>query len=272
MTCYNFSPGPAMLPDSVKQQISRDCLQWGDYPCSILEVSHRNSAFLDLKQQAQQRLRALLAIPNDYHILFLHGGGRGMFSAIPMNLLGPGQQADYWVTGHWSKLAYQEACHFGYAQYIGAPGGYPDVHNVEHAETTQYVHFCSNETVDGRRFSNPLPQHDTLVCDMSSDILTQPINVADYGLIYACTQKNLGVPGLSIAIIRDDLLKQCQKPVPMIWDWQRQQQTGSMVNTINTFAIYVLNLLLQWIEDQGGVQAMYDLTLRKSRLLSVSIL
>ena len=267
MTCYNFSPGPAVLPDSVKQQISRDCIQWEHYGCSILEVSHRNPVFLKLKQEAEQRLRDLLNIPDHYDILFLHGGGRGMFSAIPMNLLGSQQQADYWVTGHWSEQAYKEACQFGTIRLIELDQGYPRVNDVEHSSEAQYVHLCSNETVDGRRFPQPWPDHHTLVCDMSSDILTQNIDVEAFGMIYACTQKNLGVPGVSIAIIRDDLLHHCQRPVPMIWDFLKQKETGSLVNTVNTFAIYVLNLLLRWIDEQGGVEVMQDLTQRKSQCL-----
>lgn len=256
-----------MLPDEIKQKISQDCLQWGDQPCSILEVSHRNPLFIQLKQEAEQRLRDLLNIPDYYHVLFLHGGGRGMFSAIPMSLLGDQDCADYWVTGHWSEQAYKEACHFGSIRRVDTDNGYPHVDQVEHDASVKYVHFCSNETVDGRRFPKPWPQHATLVCDMSSDILTQTINVEEFGLIYACTQKNLGVPGVSIAIVRDDLLHQSHQPVPMIWDLQRQKQTGSMVNTINTFAIYVLNLLLKWVDDQGGVETMQALSQRKAQKL-----
>ena len=264
---YNFSPGPAMLPASVLTQARDSLLEYGDWQASVLEVSHRDERFLALYDQAQCLLRRLLAIPTDYAVLLLQGGASGQASAIPMNI--NADKAAYAITGHWSKRFAGEAKKYTRV-YIAADNSA----NGHTALPTQwdipadaaYVHYVDNETIHGLEFSTPPTSPVPRVVDMTSSLLTKRLDVRDYGLIYAGTQKNLGIAGLAVVIVRRDLIRP-RAQTPMIWDYKQQDARQSMVNTPPTFQIYLLGLMLQWVEDAGGIEAMAHLSAKKSACL-----
>jgi len=263
-----------MLPKKVMQQAQAELLDWQQQGCSVMEMSHRSKAFVDVAETAEQDLRQLLAIPDNYKVLFMHGGGRGQFSAIPLNLSQEEQTADYLVTGSWSKGAVKEGQNYLSANVVAEnvqqdglwqPAAVSDWKLNSNAA---YFHYCPNETVDGIELTQvPATGTVPLVADMSSCILSKRINISDYGVIYAGAQKNIGPSGLTLVIVRDDLLGLGRKQTPCVLNYQLQAENGSMYNTPPTFAWYLSGLVFKWLKQQGGVEAIEAINKQKSALL-----
>ncbi|WP_339772735.1 3-phosphoserine/phosphohydroxythreonine transaminase [uncultured Paraglaciecola sp.] len=271
---YNFCAGPAMLPEAVMQQAQSEFINWQNQGCSVMEMSHRSKEFIALAETAEQDLRDLLAIPDNYKVLFTHGGGRGQFSAVPLNLSSEHDSADYVVSGSWSKSAVDEAQKYvdvNVAATTTIQDGFVVMQtqaNWKLNPDAAYVHYCPNETVDGVEI-NWIPETGDipLVADMSSNILSQPIDVSKFGVIYAGAQKNIGPSGLSVVIVRDDLLEKARNVTPSIFDYTVIAKHDSMYNTPPTFAWYLAGLVFKWLKEQGGVEAMAERNLAKSQLL-----
>jgi phosphoserine aminotransferase len=271
---YNFSAGPAVLPEPVLEQVQREMLALPGVGASILEISHRSGAFAPIIDEAEKNLRKLLSISDDYAVLFLQGGSRLQFSMVPMNLLGRGQVADYILTGSWGNDALKEAKKAGETRvtWDGKATNYdrvPDRAELNLEPQAAYVHYTVNETIQGVEFQTEPEVGDVpLVCDASSNFLSRPINVNKYGLIYACAQKNAGPAGVTVVIIRKDLLKRSDPNLPGYLNYDIHAQNGSMWNTPPTFAIYVLKLITEWLIDNvGGLEAMHRRNQDKARLL-----
>ncbi|MDX1945079.1 MAG: 3-phosphoserine/phosphohydroxythreonine transaminase [Pirellulaceae bacterium] len=272
---YNFSPGPAVLPLSVLQQAQRELVCLPGYGMSVLEMSHRAPGFLDILAAAKRLLRELLAIPDNYQIIFLQGGSRLQFSMVPMNLLrGQSGAADYLVTGSWSKMAVDEAKREGKVNiaYDGKTTNFdrlPKAGELKLTPGAAYAYFCSNETIQGVQFAAEPDVGDVpLVADCSSDFLHRPLPVAKYGLIYACAQKNAGPAGVTAVIIRDDLLARSQDSLPGYLNYGHHVKEDSLYNTPPTFAIYLMKLVLEWLKDDiGGLAKMHALNQEKAKLL-----
>lgn len=267
---YNFCAGPAMLPKAVMQQAQKEMLDWQHTGCSVMELSHRSPEFIQVAEQAEQDLRDLLAIPDDYAVLFMHGGGRGQFSAIPLNLANAGQSADYLVTGSWSKGALAEGKRYLNAHLVNNQQGSEGLFcpaDWQLDPQAAYFHYCANETVDGIELADPPDVTVPLVADMSSNILSKPIDVSRFGLIYAGAQKNIGPSGLSVVIVKRALLGKAQSATPAIFNYQQQVQQGSMLNTPPTYAWYLAGLVFKWLKAQGGLSAMAELNQQKADLL-----
>lgn len=276
MSSFNFCAGPAMLPVAVMQQAQQELLNWQQQGCSVMEVSHRSDSFVDMAKQAEQDLRDLLSIPNHYKVLFMHGGGRGQFSAVPLNLLQKTKhgQVDYFISGAWSKSAVAEAEKFAdvRVQDIRTQSDLGlrsliSPRDWQISDNAHYVHCCPNETVDGLEFSS-LPDTDKpIVADLSSTILSRPIDINKYGVIYAGAQKNIGPSGLSIAIVREDLLPDANNTIPSVLDYRLAAEHDSMYNTPPTFAWYLAGLVFKWLKQQGGVTEMATRNQIKASLL-----
>lgn len=272
-TVFNFSAGPAMLPHDVMQQAQAEFLNWHDLGVSVMEISHRSAYFMSIAEQSEKTLRSLLNIPNTYHVLFMPAGAQLQFSGIPLNILGGNSQADYFLTGLWSQLAYEEACKYGDMQVVchGERDGYrtiPASNQWRLNKQAAYGYYCDNETVHGLEFDK-VPEVDVpLICDMSSNFLTRPIDIEKFGLIFACTQKNFGPAGLTVVIVRDDLLARSAHPfTPKIMDYRLQLARDSMLNTPPTFKWYMAGLVFDWVASQGGVQMMDQRARERSNLL-----
>ncbi|NMP15582.1 3-phosphoserine/phosphohydroxythreonine transaminase [Thalassotalea sp. Y01] len=271
---FNFCAGPAMLPKPVMQRAQSEFLNWNDSGCSVMELSHRGPEFMALASQAEQDLRDLMNIPDNYKVLFCHGGGRGQFSAVPLNLLPAGKSADYIVTGSWSKAAVVEGEKFGRIRSVDV---ITDINGEKAVKPSSdwdldpnaaYVHYCPNETVDGIEiFEVPQTNGVPLVADMSSTILSRQIDVSQFALIYAGAQKNIGPSGLTIVIVREDLLGQHAKATPVIMDYEKTANFESMFNTPPTYAWYLASLVFQWLKSLGGVPAIEQHNQDKAQLL-----
>jgi len=272
---FNFSPGPAMLPEPVMRQIKEELIDWHGIGISIMELSHRCSEFIGVAEAAEQSLRDLLNIPYNYHILFMHGGGQGQFSAIPMNLMDDYSHAAYVQTGVWGKIAIDEAKRLCKKVTVIANSEdknhtyIPDQKTWSNCSDAAYLHYVDNETVNGVEFVEP-PKNMSipLIVDMSSNLLSRPIKIEDYGLIYACAQKNLGPSGITVVIVKDELLS--RKPydrIPRIFDYRRQAEKQSMVNTPSTFPWYVIGLVTEWVKAEGGLAEMDRRAKQRSKLL-----
>ena len=276
---FNFSAGPAALPEPVLRQAAEEMLDWHGAGCGVMEMSHRGKEFTSIVERAEADFRALLAIPDEYRVLFLQGGATQQFAQIPMNLL-VGGSADYLVTGTWSKKAYSEAKHLaaalgGAARLAGSTeaDGFARLLRADELDldpNARYLHLCTNETIHGveLRESSQLPPTDApLVADMSSHILSRPVDVRRYGLIYAGAQKNIGPSGLVIVIVREDLLGRAAPVTPTIMDYRVMADNGSMLNTPATYAIYIAGLVFQWLRAQGGLAAVEANAIAKAQLL-----
>ena len=269
----NFSAGPAALPQEVLEQVRDELLEWHGAGMSVMEMSHRGKDFGSIIGQAEADLRELLEIPANYRVLFLQGGGTLQFAMVPVNLMRGARSADYLVTGSWSKKALAEARRLAAARVVvdteaerftRAPAQDELVLDPDAA----YVHYCSNETIYGVEFPYvPDTAGVPLVADMSSHILSRPVDVSRYGLIYAGAQKNIGPVGLTLVIVRDDLIGQPMAGMPMMLDYATHAGHGSMYNTPPTFPIYVAGLIFQWIKRLGGVAEMERRSIEKSALL-----
>ncbi|MRJ40721.1 MULTISPECIES: 3-phosphoserine/phosphohydroxythreonine transaminase [Idiomarina] len=271
---FNFSAGPAMLPAEVMQQARDEFLNWNDLGISVMEISHRDPAFIRLAEQAEQDLRDLMAIPDQYKVLFMHGGGRGQFSAVPQNIAAADATVDYLNCGIWSDFAIREAQKYvRHVNVVGAAVQTDQGKAISHPDSWQlsehaaYFHYCPNETVDGIAV-HEIPQVNApIVADMSSNILSEPLDVSKFGVIYAGAQKNIGPSGFAISIVREDLLGHAQTNTSTIMDYTVQAKEGSMYNTPNTFAWYLSALVFQWLKRQGGVAAIGELNRAKAAKL-----
>lgn len=274
---FNFSPGPAALPEAVLREAQESLLEWGDERASVMEISHRGKAFMQMAEQTEQDLRELLAIPAHYRVLFLQGGASQHFAQIPMNLARPGQEADYILTGAWSQKAMAEAGHFVQTRVAASSEmeGFRSIPEREQwrlSPQAAYVHIVSNETIHGVQYQHtPDVGELPLVADMSSDILSRPLDVSRYGLIYAGAQKNIGPSGLVLMIVREDLLARSAGRVARIFDYAEHAREHSLLNTPPTFAWYLAGRVFAWIKAQGGLQAMAVRNARKAQTLYAAI-
>ena len=274
---FNFSAGPAMLPAPVLEQAQAEMLDWQGSGMSIMEISHRSKGFMSIAEQATADLRELLAIPDNYKILFLQGGASCQFAMVPLNLLGENQQADYFNTGIWSKKAIAEAKRYGQVNVAVDSSG-NNFTTISAPSTWQlnpnaaYVHYTPNETINGLEFHTiPKVGDKPLVADMSSTILSRPLDVSKYGLIYAGAQKNVGPAGLTIVIVREDLVNQAKPETPTLFMYKTQVDSDSMYNTPPTYSWYLAGLVFKWLKDLGGLTAMAQRNQRKAEKLYAAI-
>ena len=271
---YNFCAGPAMLPVDVMKKAQSEFLNFANTGSSVMELSHRSKEFITVAEKAEADLRNLMAIPENYKVLFCHGGGRGQFSAVALNLLGENKKADYIVTGAWSKSAAEEASHYGNINVINVIDNTDGIQRVKPcnewtiSKDAAYVHYCPNETVDGIEiFQVPNIGDIPLVADMSSTILSREFDVSKFGLIYAGAQKNIGPSGLTLVIVREDLLGNAHIDTPSIMNYQILADNGSMYNTPPTYAWYLAGLVFEWLLAKGGVSAIANINAKKAQLL-----
>ncbi|MDD5267546.1 MAG: 3-phosphoserine/phosphohydroxythreonine transaminase [Methylococcales bacterium] len=259
---YNFSAGPSVSPEPVLQQARQELLEWRDSGMSVMEMSHRGKHFLLIAEELESDLRSLMAIPENYKVLFLQGGASAQFSLIPQNILNGKTKACYLKTGAWSEKAIKDAK--SYCDVIVSASSedtrftrIPEASTWHLDEQAAYLHYTTNETIHGVEFSElPDSKGLPLVSDMSSNILSRKIDVSQYGLIYAGTQKNMGPAGVTVVIVRDDLIGHAAKTVPPVFDYAEQAKNQSMLNTPATYNWYLVGLVLKWLKDQGGVEAM----------------
>ena len=273
---YNFSAGPAALPLEVLQQIRNDIPDWQATGMSVMEVSHRSKEFVEVAARAESTLRKLLSVPDDYSVLFPQGGATMQMAMAPLNLTVPGDTVDYIVTGSWGKKAAGEArkmCNVNIAAdasdrnftYI------PDEASWQRTENAAYLHYTPNETIAGVEF-HFVPGGDVpLIADMSSTILSRPVDVSRFGVIYAGAQKNIGPAGITVVIVRNELLDRARADNPHLMTWKSYADSDSMTNTPPTFAWYVADLVFQWLLQQGGVEAMGEINRRKASKLYAAI-
>jgi phosphoserine aminotransferase len=270
---YNFAAGPAVLPHAVLQQVQAELLDWHGSGMSVMEMSHRGKEFMGIAAEAEADLRELMAIPANYKVLFLQGGGSAQFAMVPMNLLRSKKTADYLNTGEWSKKAIAEAKKFCEVNVVASSAD----KNFSYAPTQDhwklnadaaYVHYCSNETIGGvEMFWTPNVGAVPLVADMSSHILSRPVDVSKHAVIYAGAQKNIGPAGLAIVIVRDDLIGETVAGTPSMYDYKIHADNESMYNTPPTFAIYVAGLVFKWLKANGGLAAMEKTNIIKANML-----
>jgi phosphoserine aminotransferase len=276
MRCYNFSPGPAVLPAEVLEQARDELLDWRQSGMSVMEVSHRGKAFMSVAEQAETDLRELLAVPRNYKILFMQGGASAQFALVPLNLSRPDSAADYINTGHWSKKAIAEARRYCAVNVAADAGGeylrVPPQREFKLSSEAAYLHYTPNETISGVEFHYvPASRGVPLVADMSSSILSRPIDVSKFGLIYAGAQKNIGPSGLTLVIVRDDLLGKSRGDTPSVFDYKLVADEGSLLNTPPTFAWYVAGLVFKWLKATGGLAAMGERNRAKAQALYAAI-
>ena len=269
---YNFSAGPAVLPKEVLQQARDEMLDWRGSGMSVMEMSHRGKEFMAIAAQMENDLRELAGIPQNYKVLFLQGGASSQFAMVPMNLLRGKTSADYIDTGQWSTKAIEEASRYCSVNVAASSADanftyVPPQSAWRLDSNAAYVHYTSNETIGGVEF-HWVPQVDVpLVADMSSDILSRPLDVTRFGLIYAGAQKNLGPAGLTLVIVREDLLGKPLPGTPSLYDYQIHAKNESMYNTPPTYAMYITGLVLAWLKKQGGLAAMEKINIAKAALL-----
>src|SRR5258708_11758898 len=273
---YNFSAGPAGLPAPVLRQAQEELPDWHGTGMSVMEMSHRGSDFIRIAESAEARLRELMAIPEDYRVLFLQGGATGQFAAVPMNLSAQDAAADYVITGMWGKRAHAEGAKFLDRVNVAAssnPSTYvPPQDEWRLTPGADYVHITLNETIQGVRFATvPDTGAVPLAADVSSIILSEPIDVSDFGVLYAGAQKNIGPSGLVVVIVREDLLRQALTTTPLVWNLFENAKSGCMLNTPPTYAWYIAGLVFDWVAGQGGVAAMAEVNGRKAARLYAAI-
>ncbi len=274
---FNFSAGPSMLPESVLQQARAEMLDWRGTGMSVMEMSHRGTEFMSIAEQMKQDLIDLMGIPSNYKVLFLQGGATGQFSFIPQNILRGKSKACYIDTGAWSSKALKDAKAFAEVvvsasakdknyTYIPAASAW----NLD--SEAAYLHYTSNETIHGVEFQEtPDAQGLPLVCDMSSNILSRPVDVSRYGIIYAGSQKNMGPAGVTVVIVRDDLIGQVDPRLPEVFNYEVQAKNDSMLNTPASYSWYLVGLVLQWLKQQGGVAAIEQRNIAKAARLYAAV-
>jgi phosphoserine aminotransferase len=270
---FNFSAGPAVLPESVLQQAAAEMLDWHGSGMSVMEMSHRGKEFVSIHAEAEQDLRELLSVPANYKVLFLQGGAIAENAIVPMNMLRGRNAADYVNTGEWSKKSIKEAKKYCSVNVAASSEDknftyIPPQQSWKLSADAAYVHICSNETIGGLEYhwvpdTGAVP----LVADMSSHLLSRPVDVAKYGLIYGGAQKNIGPAGLTLVIVRDDLIGQAAAFTPSAFDYKQQADADSMLNTPPTYAIYIAGLVFKWLKAQGGLAEMERRNIAKAKLL-----
>ena len=273
MKCtYNFSAGPAVLPKSVMLRAQAEMIDWHDSGMSVMEMSHRGKHYMSIIEKVESDFRSLFNVPKNYKVLFLQGGAIAQNSMVPLNLLN-GKKANYVVSGYWSKRSYQDALLFGDMSIAASSEsiGYtkaPDLQEWKIDSSASYIHFCSNETIHGVEYFD-LPSVKTIpvVADMSSHILSRPVDISQFGVIYAGAQKNIGPAGLTIVIVRDDLLEVASPLTPSVFNWKTQAENQSMINTPTTYSIYMAGLVFEWLIELGGLAAIEKQNIKKAELL-----
>lgn len=271
--CFNFSAGPAMLPTAVLEKAQQEILDWEGTGMSVMEMSHRDKEFMSIASKAEADLRELMHIPDDYAVLFLQGGASAQFAMIPMNLLRGKTKADYVNTGAWSKKAISEAKLFCNVNVVASSEKenfttIPTFNSWKLDKDAAYLHYTPNETIGGVEFHwIPEAGNVPLVADMSSTILSRPIDVTKFGLIYAGAQKNIGPAGLTLVIVRKDLIGQTLPNTPSVFDYKQMAENDSMLNTPPTYAWYLAGLVFDWIKQQGGVEGIAKINERKAKKL-----
>ena len=282
---YNFSAGPAVLPREVLEQAAAELPDWHGSGMSVMEMSHRGPEFMSIARQALDDLRELLQVPGNYKVLFMQGGALAQNAILPMNLLRGKERADYLITGQWSKKSAAEAMRYAAVNVVADASAAPGARGFTHVPAQRdwklsrdaaYLHVCTNETIDGVEFhwtpaqgegEHDVPANVPIVADMSSHILSRPVDVARYGCIYGGAQKNIGPAGLTIVIVREDLIGQAHPLCPTAFDYRVVADNDSMYNTPPTFSIYVAGLVFRWLKAQGGVAAMERRNVEKASLL-----
>lgn len=270
---YNFSAGPAVLPEEVLKEAQEEMMNYRDCGMSVMEMSHRSKMFDDLIQETEADLRDLLQIPDEYKVLFLQGGASLQFSMIPMNLM-KNRVADYIVTGQWAKKAWQEAAKYGQANKIASSEDkmysyIPDCSDLPVSENADYVYICENNTIYGTKFQKlPNTKGKLLVSDVSSCFLSEPVNVSDYGILYGGVQKNIGPAGMVISIVREDLITDdVMDFTPTMMKFKTHADAGSMYNTPNCYCIYMCGKVFKWLKSLGGLSAMKERNEAKAKVL-----
>ena len=269
---YNFSAGPSMLPEPVLRQAAGEMLEYSSTGQSVMEMSHRSREYTAIIEGCEALLREVMSIPDDYAVLFLQGGAASQFAMVPMNLLTGSGSADYVVTGQWAKKAAKEAKKFGAVRVVASSEDktfsyIPDLSGADWDPKADYVHICYNNTIYGTRFQAPPEVPAPLVADISSCILSEPMDVGKFGLLYAGAQKNLGPAGVTVVIVRKDLIGRAPEKIPTMMDYKTHADNGSMYNTPPTYSIYMVGLVLQWLKAQGGVPAIYERNRKKAAVL-----
>lgn len=267
---YNFAAGPAMLPESVLLRAQKEMLDWNNTGCSIMEIGHRTKSFQSMLTNLQDKLRALMSIPSNYKLLFLPGGGQGHFSFLPMNLTGNNKKTDYIVTGSWSEKAAKFAKRYSEVNIVtkASISTVPDVGEWKFTPDAAYVYYCPNETINGLQLHDiPETNGVPIVADFTSSIISDEVDVSRFGVIFASAQKNLGISGITLLIIRDDLLDQAQECTPDVFNYKLQSENDSLLNTIPTSAVYMMDLMVDWINEQGGLKAIAEINRRKIKKL-----
>jgi len=274
---YNFSAGPAMLPEKVLKQAQVELPDWHGSGASIMEMSHRGKEFISVASEAEQDIRDLLGVPANYKVLFLQGGASAQFATIPMNILRGKTKADYILTGAWGKKAFSEAkkyCAVNVAASSESDNftSIPAFKSWALSQDAAYVHYTPNETIGGVEFHwVPETGEVPLVADFSSTILSRPVDVSRFGIIYAGAQKNIGPAGLTLVIVRDDLIGSVLPITPSVYDYAKQAEADSMLNTPPTYAVYIAGLVFKWLKEQGGLTAMGEMNRRKAEKLYAAI-
>ena len=269
---YNFAAGPSMLADEVLNELYDEFYNFNKTGMAVMEMSHRSKEYLNIFTDAKTRFCRIMDVPENYEVFFMHGGATGQFAAVPMNLL-KGKKADYIVTGNFSKKAAQEAEKYGtvHIAYDGKDNGYSHIPGQDELifdSESVYVHLCSNNTIYGTQWQKyPDVGSRLLIADMSSDILSRRVDVNGFSLIYAGAQKNIGIAGIAVVIIRKDLIGECDEKTPQIFSYGLAQKHDSMLNTPPTYPIYVLGKVLKWIEETGGLKEIEQRNIRKAKLL-----
>lgn len=268
---FNFYSGPAVLPESVLERARAEMLDFKGSGMSVMELSHRSDAFLTVLRSAEQRLRSLLALPDNYRVLFLQGGASLQFSMVPMNFL-DGGPADYVITGTWSEKACKTAAKFGLVNVVNQLSDryttVPGEEELRFSSEAKYVHYVSNETIDGVEFPYDLNGFGSpVICDASSNILSRPIDIGKYSVIYAGAQKNIGPSGVTVVIVSDEMLERCRGKQNGVLSYNAFAENESMPNTPNTWGIYIIDLVCEWLEEQGGVAAISRVNAKKAGLL-----
>lgn len=273
MRVYNFSAGPAMMPEQVLKRAADEMLEYGDSGQSVMEMSHRSKEYQAIIDSVEAKLRQVMSIPDNYKVLFLQGGASSQFAMIPLNLMNRNNKADFVITGQWANKAYQEASRYGKCNVVASSKDktfsyIPELDKSKFDPEADYFHICYNNTIYGTRF-NELPDTGDvpLIADMSSCILSEPVDVSKFGLIYAGAQKNMGPAGLTVVIIREDLIGNAMDITPTMFNYKIHADNGSMYNTPPTYGIYILGLVLDWIIEKGGLAEMAKLNRKKAELL-----
>lgn len=271
---YNFSAGPAVLPESVLKIAAEQMLEYKTSGQSVMEMSHRSKEYQAIIDSCEASLREVMSIPDNYKVLFLQGGASSQFAMVPMNLLTKNKKADYILTGQWATKAYKEAKRYGECHVVASSEDktfsyIPELKKSMFDPDADYVHICQNNTIYGTRYAElpPIPKNVPLVADLSSCILSEPVDVSKYGVIYAGAQKNMGPAGLTVVIIREDLIGNAMDITPTMFNYKTHADNGSMFNTPPTYGIYILGLVLDWIKEQGGLKAMKKINEKKAKLI-----